>query len=96
MPKKRKNSGRSGAKKSGNTGTVQCSSCGRSVPRDKIKTVTKRVSLVDFKMEKELREAGALIPKTTVQQNYCISCAVHRHILTPRPKDERKDRQPLR
>lgn len=75
---------------------MQCTGCGRFVPKDKVKTVTRQVSVVDFKMRKELEEAGAIIPRTTVTQNYCVSCAIHRHVLSSRPKDERKDHTPLR
>jgi small subunit ribosomal protein S26e len=94
MTKKRKSGGRT--HKGGNTGNVQCTGCGRSVPRDKVKSVTRQVSVVDFKMRKELEESGAIIPRTLVTQNYCISCAIHRHVLASRPKDERKDKTPLR
>ncbi len=94
MTKKRKSGGRS--RKGGNVSNVQCSGCGRFVPRDKVKTVTRSVSVVDFKMRKELEESGTIIPRTLVTQNYCVSCAIHRHVLASRPKDERKDHTPLR
>lgn len=93
MTKKRKSGGR---KQSGATGTVQCDGCGRFVPRDKAKTTTKRLSMVDFKTMEELREQGTIMPHTMVTKNYCVSCAVHRHVVSPRPKSERKDRAPLR
>nr|MDO8111648.1 30S ribosomal protein S26e [Candidatus Sigynarchaeota archaeon] len=94
MVKKRKSGGRS--RKGGNAGNVQCSCCGRFVPKDKVKTVTKQVSLVDYKLKKELLDQGTILPRTTVVQNYCVSCAIHRHVLASRPKEERKDHTPLR
>ncbi|MHA1791764.1 MAG: 30S ribosomal protein S26e [Promethearchaeota archaeon] len=96
MPKKRKSGGRRRKKRNGNPGMVQCSQCGRFVPRDKAKTVTKRLSVVDYKVAKELREQGTIMPSRMVTKTYCISCAVHRHIISPRPKDERKHKEPLR
>ncbi|MHA1372282.1 MAG: 30S ribosomal protein S26e, partial [Promethearchaeota archaeon] len=75
MAKKRKSGGR---RKSGTTGRVQCSQCGRFIPRDKAKIITKRVPVVDFKIEKELRDQGTILPKRVVSKIYCVSCAVHR------------------
>ncbi|MBD3187129.1 30S ribosomal protein S26e [Candidatus Bathyarchaeota archaeon] len=96
MTKKRKSGGRHRKKRGGNPGSVQCAACGRSVPRDKAKTVTKRVSVVDYKLAKELREQGTIMPSRYVTRSYCISCAMHKHIISPRPKDERRDDEPLR
>lgn len=94
MVKKRKSGGRS--RKGGNAGNVQCSCCGRFVPRDKVKVVTKQVSMVDYKLKKELQDAGTIMPRSTVTQYYCVSCGIHRHVLSSRPKEERKDHTPLR
>jgi small subunit ribosomal protein S26e len=94
MTKKRKSGGRT--RHGGDAGNVQCSSCGRFVPRDKAKFVTKRVSVTDYKLTQELKEQGTLMPHTTVTQAYCISCAIHRHVLSIRPNDERKNTGPLR
>ena len=90
-PKKRKSGGRHKGK-SGNPGFVQCTQCGRSVPRDKAKKVTKNVSFVDYQMVKELRAQGAFIPRTQVIKYYCISCAVHRRVVKVRSKNLRKGR----
>lgn len=89
MPKKRKSGGRSGGKR-GNTGNLQCSNCGRAVPSDKIKKVTKFVSVVDPSMRKELQQAGAILPRRKVTQNFCISCAIHSGKRKIRSKDSRK------
>ena len=87
MPKKRKSGGRS---KSGATGTVQCSKCGRSVPRDKAKKKTGYKSLVDPKLVKELREQGAQFSRTQTIKYYCVKCAVHYGMVKIRSKDDRK------
>ena len=76
MPKKRKSAGRSKGS-SGKSGTVQCSKCGRIVPADKAKKYTKRVSVVDPQLARELRAQGSYIHSRKSTQYYCISCAVH-------------------
>ena len=91
MPIKRKSRGRSkGGKGSG--GFVQCVSCGSMVPRDKAKKVTKRFSIVDYALTKELRQKGAYITAPVATKYYCISCAVHRKVVKVRAKTERHTR----
>lgn len=89
MPKKRRSGGRS---KSGSSGTVKCSKCGKNVPRDKAKKNTRKVSLVEYKMVKELRAQGAFIPRQSVIEYFCISCAIHRGKVQIRSKSDRKSR----
>ena len=89
MTKKRKSGGRSKGKK-GVSGYVQCSSCGKMVPRDKAKKKTRYRSLVDATIYKELKKAGAIIPRQSSIEYYCINCAVHRHVVKIRSKSERK------
>jgi small subunit ribosomal protein S26e len=89
MPKKRRSSGRSKGGK-GRAGAVQCSQCGKRVPRDKAKRVTKPVSLVGYQIAKELRSQGAIIPRQRVTKYYCVSCAVHRGVVTIRSKSRRR------
>ena len=91
MPVKRKSRGRSKGGK-GRSGYVQCSSCGELVPRDKAKKVSRRVSLVDRTIAKELRQKGAYLPSRTVTKYYCVSCAVHRGVVKVRAKGERRYR----
>ncbi len=90
MTKKRRAGGRSGGSR-GRAQTVQCSSCGRSVPADKAKKSTKYVSVVDPRMAQELRKAGAVIPRRRETQIFCISCAIHRKRVKIRSKDARKE-----
>lgn len=91
MTKKRKSGGRSGGNR-GNKGNQQCSNCGRQVPADKIKKVSRYVSLVDPAMRKELRDSGAILPRRKVTSNLCVSCAIHFKQVKIRSKDSRKDK----
>jgi small subunit ribosomal protein S26e len=95
MPYKRKSRGRSKGSK-GRSGFVQCANCGELVPRDKAKKVTRRVSLVDPALAKELRQRGAYISAPVDTKYYCVSCAVHYGIVKVRAKDERRTRMSRR
>ncbi|MFW9983797.1 MAG: 30S ribosomal protein S26e [Candidatus Odinarchaeota archaeon] len=91
LPSKRKSGGRS----KGSTGrgaTVQCSQCGKVVPRDKAKKRTSRASFVDPQMARELRRSGTFLPSRSVTKWFCISCAVHRGVVTIRSRKDRKGR----
>ncbi len=88
MPSKRKSRGRSKGGK-GSSGVIQCASCGSMVPRDKAKKVTKRLSIVDYALAKELRQKGTYIAVPTDTKYYCVSCAVHRGIVKVRAENER-------
>ena len=91
MGKKRKSGGRSKGGKGG-IGKVQCSSCGRLVPRDKAKRKTSYKTLVDYSIGKELRQQGTRIPRIPYVRYFCVSCAIHRHQVKIRAQSERKDR----
>ena len=91
MPFKRKSRGRSKGGK-GSSGVIQCASCGSMVPRDKAKKVTKRHSLVDYALAKELRQKGAYIALPSDTKYYCVSCAVHRGVVKVRAESERRMR----
>ena len=89
MPTKRKSRGRSKGGK-GKGSLVQCNKCGQLVPRDKAKKVFRRVSLVDSRLYKELRQKGTYMPTQTAVKNYCISCAIHSHVVNIRARGERR------
>ena len=91
MPVKRKSRGRSKGRK-GKSVIVQCSICGELIPRDKAKKVSRRVSVVDPALAKELRQKGAYLPSQVVTKYYCVSCAVHRGIVKVRSREERRKR----
>ena len=88
-PKKRRSGGKTGSSK-GSYKNVQCSKCGRMVPRSKAKAVTRRTSLVDGRMYAELKKTGTIIQSPSTKKYYCISCAVHSHQVSQRSKDSRK------
>lgn len=89
MVKKRKSGGRTGSSK-GRDSSVTCSNCGALVPRGKAKRFTKRINFAEYRVEKELRDAGALIPRAQTEDWWCIPCAIHFHKINIRAKDERK------
>lgn len=91
MPVKRKSRGRAKGGK-GRGAMVQCSSCGQLVPRDKAKRASRRISMVDSALYKELRQKGTYVSSRTETRYYCVSCAVHRGVVKVRSKDERKKR----
>ena len=91
MPVKRKSRGRSKGSK-GRTEYVQCSMCGRLVPADKAKKVTRKRLLVDPSLAKELEKKGAYVGYRIETRYYCISCAVYHGIVKIRAEEERKTR----
>jgi small subunit ribosomal protein S26e len=91
VPVKRKSRGRGKGGK-GRSSVVQCSGCGELVPRDKAKKVSRRVSIVDASLAKELRQKGAYIAAPVETKYYCVSCAVHRGVVKVRARDERRQR----
>ncbi|MCF2139848.1 MAG: 30S ribosomal protein S26e [Candidatus Lokiarchaeota archaeon] len=95
MTKKRRSGGRTGSQ-SGRDQPVQCAKCGRFVPRGKAKRVTKYVSLVDATIGKELRDAGAIVPRRQVTNWYCVSCAIHTHKVHIRAGDDRRKHEKIR
>jgi len=89
VPVKRKSHGRSKGSK-GRSTQVQCVGCGQLVPRDKAKKSTRRVSVLNPVLARELREQGAYISSRRETKFYCISCAVHRGVVKVRAEDERR------
>jgi small subunit ribosomal protein S26e len=87
--RKRKSGGKSGSSK-GRYKRVQCSKCGRSVPRSKAKVVSGRTRLVDPRMRKELKKEGTIILGAQTRRYLCISCAVHSGVVSQRAKSKRK------
>jgi small subunit ribosomal protein S26e len=91
MPVKRKSRGRAKGSK-GSSSLVQCANCGASVPRDKAKRSTRRVSFVEPQLAKELRQSGTFLASWVDTKYYCISCAVHRGIVHVRAESERRSK----
>ena len=92
MAKKRKSGGRAKGQ-SGSKHRVACDKCGRLVPADKIKKVTKRTNLVDWQLQRELEKDGAFIGGSTTVQNLCVSCAIHTRRIKIRSRNDRKKRE---
>ena len=95
MPSKRASRGRRKGGK-GSSGTIQCVNCAGTVPKDKAKKVTSRLSLVEHQLAKELRAQGAYIAAPKVTKWYCISCAIHFKILKIRSSAKRREHTKLR
>jgi len=72
---------------------VQCSMCGQLVPSDKAKKFTRRISLLDPVLAKELRQKGTYVSTRTETKYYCVSCAVHRGVVKVRSKETRRTRR---
>ena len=70
--------------------------CGATVPKDKAKKVTSRLSLVEHQLAKELRAQGAYIAAPKITKWYCISCAIHFKVLKIRSADQRRKHTKLR
>ena len=98
MPVKRRNHGRSKMNR-GHTRTVNCMNCGRQVPKDKAITRFAIKNMVDASSAKDVSDAciyqGYELPKTYQKQYYCVSCAVHRHVVRPHNVNVRRNRVPL-
>ena len=91
MPVKRKSRGRTKGGK-GKGALVQCCQCGGLVPQDKAKKVSRRVSLIEPVLARELRQKGAYLPSRVDTRYYCVSCAVHRGVVKVRARGDRKAR----
>jgi small subunit ribosomal protein S26e len=91
VPVKRKSRGRSKGGK-GKGSQVQCCQCGELVPRDKAKKVSRRVTLIEPILARELRQKGAYIPARVDTRYYCVSCAVHRGVVKVRARNDRRVR----
>jgi small subunit ribosomal protein S26e len=93
MGKKRKSGGRAKGQ-SGKGTTVQCSKCGRHVPRDKAKKKTVRSNVIDWQLQRELEKRdGTFVRGNTHVKYFCVSCAVHRGHVKIRAKEDRRKRR---
>eukprot|EP01122_Echinamoeba_exundans_P007054 TRINITY_DN208_c0_g1_i1.p2 TRINITY_DN208_c0_g1~~TRINITY_DN208_c0_g1_i1.p2 ORF type:complete len:167 (-),score=27.62 TRINITY_DN208_c0_g1_i1:148-648(-) len=96
MTKKRRNAGRSKHGR-GHTRRVWCYQCNNLVAKDKATSRFLVRNLVDASTKRDIEDNSAIkgyeIPKLYVKTEYCVSCAIHSHIVHVRSVEERRVRE---